>query len=285
MFLLACPACSRQYDATGFDPRRKIRCRCGILLEVGFRGPLAVTGLACERCGGTVGADDASCPYCQAALSVTDRSATTLCPICFVRLADDARHCSQCGTALAPQVLTPLPEGVACPRCAGELRIRMLEDVDGIECASCGGIWLDPRDFEAFCRDAEARAEEEPTPSAPGPRPLLEPHPKYIPCVRCGELMIRRQFSHRGRSAGVVIDFCRDHGVWLDANELERILDSIRTSRPGAVARTLEGDAGWSGMRVRERSVEGSGLPLSRRDPPSRWREFLAWLEQITLPS
>lgn len=284
MFLLACPACSRQYDVTGLAPRSEIRCRCGIVLEVGFRGPLPVAGLACDRCGGAVAVEDPSCPYCQAALSLADRSATTLCPICFARLADDSRHCSKCGTALAPQVLTPLPDG-ACPRCAAELRIRMLEDVEGIECAACGGIWLDPGHFEAFCRDAEARALEGLTRSAPGPRPLMEAHPRYIPCLRCGEMMIRRQFSHRGRSAGVVIDFCRDHDVWLDVDELERILESIRSSPKGVVVGGAEEPAGWSGMRVPERSVEGSGLPLPVRKPPSRWREFLAWLEQITLHS
>ena len=38
-------------------------------------------------------------------------------------------------------------------------------------------------------------------------------------------MMHRRNF---GRRSGVVIDTCKDHGVWFDAHELERILRWIR---------------------------------------------------------
>lgn len=50
---------------------------------------------------------------------------------------------------------------------------------------------------------------------------------KYIPCLTCGELMQRRQYTHSGRSSGTIIDLCRGHGVWLDHEEIERILEFV----------------------------------------------------------
>ena len=37
--------------------------------------------------------------------------------------------------------------------------------------------------------------------------------------------MTRRNYGQR---SGVIIDLCRDHGVWLDHSELEKILDFVR---------------------------------------------------------
>lgn len=34
----------------------------------------------------------------------------------------------------------------------------------------------------------------------------------FIPCVRCGKKMNRKNF---GRISGVIIDECGKHGVWL----------------------------------------------------------------------
>ena len=65
----------------------------------------------------------------------------------------------------------------------------------------------------------------------------------YIPCLDCGELMQRRQYRHRGRSTGVVVDVCRRHGIWLDARELERVVAAIRAAGSGA----RSGDTGSAG--------------------------------------
>ena len=43
----------------------------------------------------------------------------------------------------------------------------------------------------------------------------------YVPCPECGELMHRKSY---GAKAGVVVDRCRLHGVWLDGGELNRLL-------------------------------------------------------------
>ncbi len=40
----------------------------------------------------------------------------------------------------------------------------------------------------------------------------------YLPCPRCGGTMNRGVF---GRKSGVIVDTCRQHGTWFDAQELE----------------------------------------------------------------
>ncbi|NIP84120.1 MAG: hypothetical protein GTO03_00580 [Planctomycetales bacterium] len=49
---------------------------------------------------------------------------------------------------------------------------------------------------------------------------------RYRNCPVCGDMMQRRNY---GRMSGIIIDTCRQHGVWLDLDELPRILQWIRT--------------------------------------------------------
>lgn len=43
--------------------------------------------------------------------------------------------------------------------------------------------------------------------------------------------------SNFARSSGVIIDMCKQHGVWFDADELPKILDFINS---GGLARSRE---------------------------------------------
>jgi Zn-finger nucleic acid-binding protein len=235
MILIACPACDRQYDVTDVPVGQRVRCACDALLHVGTQGSLAVRALHCSHCAGAVLAEEANCRWCGAKLSATDRRESTLCPKCGARIEDHARHCRACGVAIAPQALTPLPADKVCPRCAGELELRSLGKTDVIECAVCGGLWLTAHVFEAVCRDAERRLDTflpEPSGAAAPVTPPAEP--RYIPCLGCGELMHRRAFRHGKRASGVVVDYCRGHGVWLDRDELEHIVRFVRRVGPGS---------------------------------------------------
>ena len=48
---------------------------------------------------------------------------------------------------------------------------------------------------------------------------------RYRRCPSCSELMQR---SLQGKRSGVVVDRCRDHGLWLDAGELRQLLEWAR---------------------------------------------------------
>jgi len=241
MLLIACPDCARQYDVTGLDPGRQVRCFCECLLTVDWPPKLTAAALTCAHCGGAVSTTDEACPYCQAAISEADRRRTTLCPACYTRLQDDSKHCRACGIDIRPQSLAPLPSDSGCPRCEGELRVRSLDVVDVVECRQCLGIWLTPESFKQVT--VKAARESGAASLFPGhqdrPRPERRVEEvRYIPCLGCGELMQRRQYTHEGRGSRVVIDVCRSHGVWLDHEEVERIVDFIQTGgTPGIASR------------------------------------------------
>lgn len=134
----------------------------------------------------------------------------------------------ECGLATAPQVLSTVAEGKSCPRCAGRLRSRNVDALHLIECAQCAGLWLAPGVLEAICDESERKSlvqqflaqlgnEAEEVSPLPGPM--------YLACALCDERMHRRNF---GGTSGVVIDTCKDHGLWLDHGELTRILAYVR---------------------------------------------------------
>ncbi len=62
---------------------------------------------------------------------------------------------------------------------------------------------------------------------SPAPRPALSERDKvmYRPCAQCGDLMHRVNFAG---NSGVVLDACRAHGSWFDADELAKIVAFIR---------------------------------------------------------
>jgi len=53
---------------------------------------------------------------------------------------------------------------------------------------------------------------------AAGSRPPL----RYRHCPVCDDLMNRRLY---GKRSGVIVDRCRDHGLWLDAGELRQLME------------------------------------------------------------
>jgi Zn-finger nucleic acid-binding protein len=132
----------------------------------------------------------------------------------------------ECGVEIAPQALFALEESTRCPRCKGALRSRDLGQTSVVECASCGGLWLDEAAFVRLCERAEA--ESVPAGSLarpPLPNPELTKVQGYIPCLACAQLMTRKNYAS---SSGVILDVCRNHGVWFDAQELDRVLAFIR---------------------------------------------------------
>ena len=115
---------------------------------------------------------------------------------------------------------------LGCPRCSNPLRAAMAGDALIDECTRCGGLWLEhdvfreivarERDremlFEALSQLGRARAAQADT----GGDERF-----YVPCPRCEQIMDRRQFA---RISKVIVDVCKPHGIWLDHDELPRIV-------------------------------------------------------------
>ena len=256
-FLDACPACARQYEITHLEPGSPVRCECGEVFSARHRTPRAPRALRCSACGANLREDADACDFCKAEITLEERLLGSVCPSCFARARIDARFCMECGIGIAAQSLEAVPDGSVCPRCKGALRARTLEQDAVIECTGCGGMWLEVAAFDALCKRAER---ELPVTSASQGAPLrpVTDEMRYIPCLRCSDLMVRRNYG--GRS-GVVFDLCRAHGVWVDHGEVERIVDYIRA---GGAATPVLGD-----RPSVPKTVDPS---VFERKPRSRWQ-------------
>ncbi|MCA9729145.1 MAG: zf-TFIIB domain-containing protein [Candidatus Eisenbacteria bacterium] len=108
-----------------------------------------------------------------------------------------------------------------CPRCHLSL---MTTDYEGVEvdmCSQCWGFWLDSGELEQilerrtleFTPDERRQILDARTAFSTGP---TDP----APCPKCGKTMNRLSYDE---SVHLVIDQCRDHGVWLDTGEIKKI--------------------------------------------------------------
>lgn len=285
MILHSCPKCARQYDVTHLAPKSKVRCVCDEAFEVTWRKPFVVAHLQCAHCAGPVERDDVDCRYCGKVLPEAGRRARSLCPECFARIDEDSRHCRACGIAIRPQAIAPIPHGRDCPRCAGELTIRMLEHDTVIECARCGGAWFEARTFERVCAEARRRASGTPVTSGP-PRGALavQEAVSYIACLACGEIMMRKQYRQEDRASGVIVDYCKDHGIWLDADELERIVDFLHKLEVRG-ASNAGSSLGLGAKRQLPASIRTSERKRRPSGPVARLTEVLDFLGSVFFDS
>jgi Zn-finger nucleic acid-binding protein len=150
--------------------------------------------------------------------------------------------CPICGGELE-EYLDPLPP--ECPRCKEPLELHRGDDGQEYEmCPRCSGLWIDREVFPALTRGHPVKRQG-------GYRGTYRKTPdrgplEYIPCVRCGKLMNRKNFK---RISGVIIDECRRHGVWLDAGELEKIRHFIAN---GGLEMAMEREIERNRARIRE---------------------------------
>ena len=121
-----------------------------------------------------------------------------------------------------------------CPRCKRPLESLRIETTAARECMGCGGFWTSAETFESLCADKEEQSAVLTFIATQTFETRPEASVNYIPCPDCKQLMNRSNFA---RSSGVIIDLCRQHGVWFDANELSKIIEFIDR---GGLARARE---------------------------------------------
>ncbi len=153
--------------------------------------------------------------------------------------------CPLCGGHLRETAVSRLPE---CPRCKTPLDIHTAGNEEYHICPSCGGMWLDRGEFRLLTTEYDVYRKEnigEEYRQAPATDPV-----EYIPCVRCGKLMNRKNF---GRISGVIIDECGNHGVWLDSGELEKIRHFIAD---GGLERAQDKEIEQTRMELRDLATQ-----------------------------
>ena len=221
--LLACQTCHRQYDVGHYPPGSKVRCLCGALNEVRAPRTRQLEMFHCSNCGGKLAHGEARCSYCSAEVRLGARGLGPACPECLATTLVDAKHCSTCGVELHPEAVVRALADRPCPRCKHALSECETEQLRYVECTGCGGLWLDESVFARVIEQRDTVAAEilPQAGSAPGSTPVTETPVRYLPCPVCGQLMNRRNFASL---SGVILDWCRGHGWWFDAEELGRVL-------------------------------------------------------------
>lgn len=139
-----------------------------------------------------------------------------------------------------------------CPRGCGALDPVSLGGVPFDACPGCAGSWIDVIPFEQLCASAEQQAAVLAVAGGGGAgagAPAEVERVRYSPCPHCTKIMNRVNFA---RSSGIVLDICRAHGVWLDADELRRVLEFLRAG-------------GLRQAREREKQALDEELRLLRR--------------------
>ncbi len=115
-----------------------------------------------------------------------------------------------------------------CPRC--HVRLQLIDLGLGgkfyIErCSNCLGLFFDPNELEALLNRTVTDVHEVDRPRLDEIRNVRRnsEYPLgYIDCPVCRKLMQRINF---GSGSGVIVDKCRQHGLWLDGGELRQILE------------------------------------------------------------
>ncbi|MBI5863714.1 MAG: zf-TFIIB domain-containing protein [Planctomycetes bacterium] len=165
------------------------------------------------------------------------------CENCGAPLPPKSGLCKHCGTlneidlrGVIDAAAVSHDEVLACPQCGGRLEALAFNSENRLvieRCPDCFGLFFDPGEL-----DETVRATVAPAGSADRERlqhildeegPEQPPAVRYINCPVCHSLMNRRLIGLR---SGVVIDECREHGIWLNGGELRRILKWTKIGGP-----------------------------------------------------
>lgn len=156
----------------------------------------------CINCGAPLSKNSGMCPYC--------RSMNDVDLMGKVQWADDASDKNR-----------------ICPRCNCKLGTLDLSENGTLlieRCEKCYGLFFDKGELEEYLDNKVDKAVE--TDHRTLDRLINENYHKdypvgYIKCPVCSNLMNRENY---GRKSGVVVNHCRDHGLWLDCGMLNHII-------------------------------------------------------------
>lgn len=216
--IISCSSCNLQYDVSTYPPGTQLRCHCGETLRVPEH---KLATIRCPSCGGSLPADSRVCQFCNTSLTAK------ICPKCARAVREDAKFCDGCGSSLQTLSTTTLEASKhKCPRCEMHLVAQMIDGHPVEVCGACMGMWIEHSVLEAIY--AAAPKGLTPVKAAQASNEVrlqaaqAGQHKKaYIPCPVCGTMMNPQNY---GMHSGVIIDLCREHGVWFDADELNNIL-------------------------------------------------------------
>lgn len=160
-----------------------------------------------------------------------------LCSGCGAPLKAGSVHCNYCGNRNEVDFvyLREVSSNEVSPRMSPitgkPMRLVRIEtDGETIEvdqCPQTGGIWFDHGELEYLLTHqikSVLRVDEQLLTEIKRDRVMLHDR-GYIPCPDCADFMPTKQYQ---QGSGVIIDWCRHHGIWLDGGELAHLIEWAR---------------------------------------------------------
>jgi len=107
------------------------------------------------------------------------------------------------------------------------------ENMDGVEidiCRECGGVWMDKGELKKVLTNEDLHAGDEIKQEL---KELRRQKPKidWDNQRKCPVCMERMQKVNYRYSSHVIIDRCEQHGIWLDAGEVDLLIAFAEGSR------------------------------------------------------
>ena len=160
----------------------------------------------CSNCNGPLPPHSLLCPYCN------NRNDVDLKGIHYftTHAHDTPRSCPRCNIKLKSLDL--------------KLNGRFLID----RCEQCMGIFFDPGELEVLLEATANNISGIDRNGLEAINEKREPNQypiSYIKCPVCTQLMHRVNF---GVKSGVIVDRCKEHGVWLDVGELRQLFEWMK---------------------------------------------------------
>lgn len=280
--LARCGDCSRQFDLSldadlaRLAPGATFVCSCGADVTVPSPQADDASVVACSQCGAPREGRAPHCTFCGSGFTLRDLDLDAVCPRCGARVSRRGRFCHHCSLPLTaprdgapttyrcPACAPPPPRAdpAAAERAAEEAPLLVSRRVAGerelhlFACPRCAGLWLDRRVFDALVEGTRQGRRGLPAPPAVAhhevaPGSIGDRTWSYRPCAVCGGLMNRRNYARR---SGVLIDVCKQHGIWFDGDELHRVLTWIEGG--GATESEVEAN------RPRPATTLSGGIPM-----------------------
>lgn len=160
----------------------------------------------CSNCGAPMPPDSIICPYCKTRNDVDLKGLHKY------------------------TVEEPESERI-CPRCNKPLQtidLKVGEKFLIERCTDCQGLFFDPGELEALLDKSVSNVfyiDYNQLEDIRNVRRHQDYPVSYIKCPICLKRMNRINFSSK---SGVIIDKCRDHGIWVDGGELRQLMEWIK---------------------------------------------------------
>lgn len=156
------------------------------------------------------------------------------CTHCSAPLPANSNRCNYCSTRNDVDLVGRQAYSLTgqsnrdCPHCHIPLQTIELHLDGKVEidrCNDCFGLFFDSGKIELLLEHAVSDVYDiniKQLDNINSERYQVDKQVKYIKCPSCQNFMLRRVFGYR---SGVIIDQCKNHGIWLDSGEITHLLE------------------------------------------------------------